>query len=35
LAGFEAAALAAEFGEVETNARRNSAGGLTVVEDAP
>jgi hypothetical protein len=35
LAGFEAAALAAEFDEGETESRRNSAGGLTVVEDAP
>jgi hypothetical protein len=35
LAGFEADALAAEFGEGETSTRRNSAGGLTVVEDAP
>jgi hypothetical protein len=35
LAGFEAAALAAEFGEGETDTRRNSAVGLTIVEDAP
>jgi hypothetical protein len=35
LAAFEAAALAAEFGEGETDSRRNSGVGLTVVEDAP
>ena len=35
LADFEAAALAAEFGEGETDTRRNSAVSLTVVEDAP
>lgn len=35
LAGFEAAALTAEFGEGETDSRRSSAFGLAVVEDAP
>jgi hypothetical protein len=35
LAGFEAAALTAESGEGETDSRRNRAGGLPVVEDAP
>jgi hypothetical protein len=35
LAAFEAAALAAEFGEGETDSRRNSGVGLTIVEDAP
>jgi hypothetical protein len=34
LAGFEAAALTAEFGEGETDNRRSTVG-LTVVEDAP
>jgi hypothetical protein len=35
LAAFEAAALAAEFGEGETDSRRNSGVGLTIVENAP
>jgi len=35
LAGFEAAALAAELGEIETDSRINSPVDLTVVEDAP
>jgi hypothetical protein len=35
LAGFEATALTAEFGEGETDSRRNTATGLTIVEDAP
>jgi Protein ChrB, N-terminal len=35
LAGFEAAALAAEFDEGQSERHRNSAAGLTVVEDAP